>query len=68
MKFKNILVFLTVAVSSPASADFVGRVGFSNGSMDSVWSGGVSTGIPKKPRNGDNLSLTAPLVSSNKNL
>lgn len=40
MKFKTILVCLTVAFSSPASADFVGRVGFSNGSMDSVWSGG----------------------------
>jgi hypothetical protein len=41
MKSKMIVCSLALACVSPASADFAGRVGFSNGSMDSVWSGGV---------------------------
>ena len=40
MKSKIVLFSLAVACVSPASADFTGRIGFSNGSMDSVWSGG----------------------------
>jgi hypothetical protein len=40
MKSIMVLVPLAVACVSPASADFAGRIGFSNGSMDSVWSGG----------------------------
>ena len=40
MKSKIIVLALAVTCVSPASADFAGRIGFSNGSMDSAWSGG----------------------------
>lgn len=40
MKFRSIILCASVALATPASADFAGRIGLSNGSMDSVWSGG----------------------------